>query len=70
MKRLLMMKKYGNNFASKEKMLFHGTAPQNVDKINAGGLNRSYAGAHGKNFTSTFIAYTNVVLSVKLINNS
>ena len=50
MKRKAMMKKYGNNFAGKELMLFHGTPPQNVDKINFGGLNRNFAGAHGKIF--------------------
>ncbi len=48
MKRQAMMKKYGSNFPSKELMLFHGTSYENVEKINAGGLNRSYAGMHGK----------------------
>ncbi len=48
MKRKAMMKKHGNNFPSKELMLFHGTSRENVEKINANGLNRSYAGVHGK----------------------
>ena len=52
-----MMKKYGTNFLSKEKMLFHGTSCENVEKINAGGLNRSYAGIHGKSFIPTFPLY-------------
>lgn len=43
-----MIEKHGGNFPSKEKMLFHGTSFKNLDKINADGLNRSYAGAHGK----------------------
>ena len=42
-----MNKKYRYGFSTKEKMLFHGTAHENVEKINAGGLNRSYAGKHG-----------------------
>ena len=57
-----MMKKYGSKFQNMEKRLFHGTAPQNVDKINAGGLNRSYAGAHGKNLYFD-LACTNVCVS-------
>ena len=48
MKRERMMKKCGSNFPSKEKMLFHGTSCENVEKINADGLNRIYAGTHGK----------------------
>ncbi|CAB4045744.1 poly [ADP-ribose] polymerase 14-like, partial [Paramuricea clavata] len=43
-KRQAMMKKYGGNFAEKELRLFHGTSVENIEKINAGGLNRSYAG--------------------------
>ena len=58
MKRQLMAKKYGDKFKNMEKRLFHGTAPQNVDKINAGGLNRSYAGANGKSFISTLLIPT------------
>ena len=42
-----MMKKHGSNFTGKELMLFHGTSNVNVEKINAGGLNRSFAGQHG-----------------------
>ena len=41
------MDKYGSNFAGKELMLFHGTSRENIEKINAGGLNRSFAGIHG-----------------------
>ncbi len=48
MKRQAMKKKYGKNLSNKELMLFHGTSYDNVEKINAGGLNRSYAGIHGK----------------------
>jgi hypothetical protein len=48
-KRQAMMKKHGSNFPGKELMLFHGTSAENIEKINAGGLNRSYAGQHGKN---------------------
>jgi O-acetyl-ADP-ribose deacetylase (regulator of RNase III) len=47
-KRRAMMNKFGSNFAGKELWLFHGTSLQSVDKINANGLNRSYAGTHGK----------------------
>ena len=47
-KRQAMMKKYGSNFTGKELKLFHGTSAQNIEKINAGGLNRSYAGINGK----------------------
>jgi hypothetical protein len=47
-KRQAMMKKFGSNFAGKELMLFHGTSDANIEKINAGGLNRSFAGKHGK----------------------
>ena len=47
-KRKAMMTKYGKNFCGKELMLFHGTSPENIEKINAGGLNRSYAGVHCK----------------------
>ena len=47
-KRQAMMKKYRTNFPSKEKKLFHGTSSQNIKAINAGGLNRSYAGVHGE----------------------
>jgi hypothetical protein len=46
-KRQAMMKKYGGNFAGKEVRLFHGTSVENIEKINAGGLNRNYAGRHG-----------------------
>ena len=45
-----MMKKYGANFPTKEKMLFHETSKENLDKINAGGLNKSFAGIHRKPF--------------------
>ena len=45
-----MMKKYSANFAAKEKMLFHGTSKENLDKINAGGLNKSFAGIYGEKF--------------------
>ncbi|CAB4021318.1 poly [ADP-ribose] polymerase 14-like, partial [Paramuricea clavata] len=48
LKRQAMMKKYGSNFADKELMLFHGTSVANIEKINAGGLNRNFAGQHGK----------------------
>lgn len=47
MKRQAMEKKYASNFSGKELMLFHGTSSENVEKINSGGLNRSYAGIHG-----------------------
>ena len=50
MKREAMMKKYGPNFSSKEKMLFHGTSRENVESNNAGGLNRSFAGVHGEKY--------------------
>jgi hypothetical protein len=43
-----MMKKYDSKFPDKELMLFHGTSLQNIEKINAGGLNRNFAGQHGK----------------------
>ena len=60
LKRQAMMKKYGSNFPGKEKMLFHGTSCENVEKINAGGLNRSYSGIHGKSFTPTFPLYLEI----------
>ena len=41
-----------NGGQNNERKLFHGTAPDNVVKINAQGFNRSFAGAHG---TVTFI---------------
>ena len=47
-KRKRMKKKYSSNFQDKEKWLFHGTSRQNLEKINADGLNRAYAGTHGK----------------------
>ena len=47
MKRQAMKKKYGSNFPGKELMLFHGTSYENVEKINSGGLNRSFAGKNG-----------------------
>ena len=47
LKRERMIKKYGS-IVGKEKMLFHGTSFQNLEKINADGLNRIYAGTHGK----------------------
>ena len=34
-----MMQKYGKNFAGKELMLFHGTTRENIENINAVGLN-------------------------------
>ena len=46
-KRQSMNKKYRYDFCTKEKMLFHGTTHENLEKINAGGLNRSYAGKQG-----------------------
>ena len=56
-----MMKKYRYNLSKKEKMLFHGTSHKNLEKINAGGLNRSYAGMNGKTFAPTFQRYiTNI----------
>ncbi|XP_058268081.1 protein mono-ADP-ribosyltransferase PARP14-like isoform X2 [Hemibagrus wyckioides] len=36
-----------NNHTNNEKLLFHGTGPANIDKINERGFNRSYAGMHG-----------------------
>jgi hypothetical protein len=48
LKRQAMMKKFDSNFAGKELMLFHGTSVENIEKINAGGLNRNFAGQHGK----------------------
>ena len=47
MKRQAMSKKYGSNFSGKELRLFHGTSYDNVEKINFGGLNRSFAGKNG-----------------------
>ncbi|XP_046856545.1 protein mono-ADP-ribosyltransferase PARP14-like [Xenia sp. Carnegie-2017] len=50
-KRKAMKEKYGDaDFADKEKQLFHGTSKDNVEKINAGGLNRSFAGIHATAF--------------------
>jgi hypothetical protein len=48
LKRQAMMKKFGSNFTGKELMLFHGTSVANIEKINAGGLNRNFAGINGK----------------------
>ncbi|MCI4387957.1 hypothetical protein PGIGA_G00080100 [Pangasianodon gigas] len=36
-----------NKHTNNEKLLFHGTGPDNIDKINDRGFNRSYAGMHG-----------------------
>ncbi|XP_036451403.1 protein mono-ADP-ribosyltransferase PARP14-like [Colossoma macropomum] len=36
-----------NKHKNNEKRLFHGTGPDNIDKINHRGFNRSYAGMHG-----------------------
>ncbi|XP_060765229.1 protein mono-ADP-ribosyltransferase PARP14-like isoform X2 [Neoarius graeffei] len=36
-----------NNHTNNEKLLFHGTGSDNIDKINERGFNRSYAGMHG-----------------------
>ncbi|KAL6472150.1 hypothetical protein MHYP_G00183380, partial [Metynnis hypsauchen] len=36
-----------NKHKNNEKRLFHGTGPQNIDKIDHRGFNRSYAGTHG-----------------------
>ncbi|KAL7848452.1 hypothetical protein AOLI_G00231700 [Acnodon oligacanthus] len=36
-----------NRHKNNEKKLFHGTGPDNIDKINHQGFNRSYAGMHG-----------------------
>jgi hypothetical protein len=58
-KRQAMMKKHGSNFTGKELMLFHGTSSVNIEKINAGGLNRSYGGQHGK---GTFYFIINCML--------
>ena len=49
-KRKAMEEKYGSNFPGKELMLFHGTSCDNVEKINAGGLNRSFAGKNATHF--------------------
>jgi hypothetical protein len=43
-----MVNKYGSNLAGKELMLFHGTSHANIEKINAGGFDRSFAGKNGK----------------------
>ena len=56
-KRQAMMNKYGSNFTGKELMLFHGTSVGNIEKINSGGLNRSYAGIHGKVLTGVLSVY-------------
>ena len=48
LKRQAMVNKYGSNFAGKELMLFHGTSRENIEKINAGGFDRSFAGKNGK----------------------
>lgn len=37
-----------NKHTNNEKLLFHGTGADNIDKINDRGFNRSYAGMHGK----------------------
>lgn len=37
-----------NGHQNNEKRLFHGTDDNTVDKINAHGFNRSYAGKNGK----------------------
>ncbi|XP_046856473.1 protein mono-ADP-ribosyltransferase PARP9-like isoform X2 [Xenia sp. Carnegie-2017] len=50
-KRKAMKEKYGDaDFADKEKYLFHGTSKDNVEKINSGGLNRSFAGKNATVF--------------------
>ncbi|XP_066507279.1 protein mono-ADP-ribosyltransferase PARP14-like [Hoplias malabaricus] len=36
-----------NKHQNNEKKLFHGTGPENIDKIDHRGFNRSYAGMHG-----------------------
>ncbi|KAK3549858.1 hypothetical protein QTP86_015477 [Hemibagrus guttatus] len=36
-----------NNHTNNERLLFHGTGSDNIDKINERGFNRSYAGMHG-----------------------
>ncbi|MCJ8742185.1 hypothetical protein PDJAM_G00079280 [Pangasius djambal] len=36
-----------NKHTNNEKLLFHGTGPDNIDKINDRGFNRSYAGMNG-----------------------
>ncbi|XP_047660504.1 protein mono-ADP-ribosyltransferase PARP14-like [Tachysurus fulvidraco] len=36
-----------NNHTNNEKLLFHGTGSDNIDKINDRGFNRSYAGMNG-----------------------
>ncbi|XP_017345055.1 protein mono-ADP-ribosyltransferase PARP14 isoform X2 [Ictalurus punctatus] len=36
-----------NKHTNNEKLLFHGTGADNIDKINDRGFNRSYAGMHG-----------------------
>ncbi|XP_062864237.1 protein mono-ADP-ribosyltransferase PARP14-like [Trichomycterus rosablanca] len=39
-----------NNHQKNEKLLFHGTGSDNIDKINDRGFNRSFAGTHGAMF--------------------
>ncbi|XP_026883853.2 protein mono-ADP-ribosyltransferase PARP14-like isoform X1 [Electrophorus electricus] len=36
-----------NKHTNNERRLFHGTGPDNIDKISRNGFNRSYAGMHG-----------------------
>ena len=58
-----MIKKYGS-IAGKEKMLFHGTSFQNLEKINADGLNRIYAGTHGKIGGSSLFSHLHELVMV------
>lgn len=51
-----------NNHKNNEKLLFHGTSSDNIDKINDRGFNRSFAGMHGRaeelewNYVKVFIS--------------
>ena len=65
LKRQALMKKYGSKFTGKELMLFHGTSSQNTDPINSGGLNRNFAGKHGKEYIYCVLNY-NVLLPFKV----
>ena len=75
MKRERIIKKYGS-IVGNEKMLFHATSFQNLEKINADGLNRIYAGTHGKigavpgprTFMKQFIYCTFVVISLRFLH--
>ena len=57
-----------DNGGNNERLLFHGTSPDNVSKINSQGFNRSFSGTASGMYTTTLIGHNLVSQNFKVLS--